>query len=58
MFLEISQNIQENTCARDYILIKLQVVVWNFIKEETVAQVFSREFCEISRNTLFQEHLR
>ena len=25
----------------------------NFIKKETLAQVFSCEFCEISKNTLF-----
>ena len=26
---------------------------WNFIKKETLAQVFSCEFCEISKNTFF-----
>ena len=36
MFLEISQNSQENTCA----------------------QVFSCEFCEIFDNTVFIENLR
>ena len=40
VFLEISQNSQENTCAR----------VCNFIKKETLAQVFFCEFCEISQN--------
>ena len=30
----------------------------NFIKEETQAQVFSCEFCEISKSTSFTEHLR
>ena len=25
----------------------------NFIKKETLAQVFSRKFCEISKNTFF-----
>ena len=40
-FLEISQNSQENTCARVSFLIKLQAE----------AQVFSCEFCEISENT-------
>ena len=44
MFLEISQNSQENTCARVSILIK-------FIKIDTLAQVLSCEFCEISKNT-------
>ena len=29
----------------------------NFIKKETMAQVFSCEFCEIPKNTFFQEHL-
>ena len=41
VFLEISQNSQEN----------------NFIKKETLALVFSCEFCEISKNTFFTEHL-
>ena len=40
VFFEISQNSQENTCARVSFLIKL-----------TLAQVFSCEFCEISKNT-------
>ena len=29
----------------------------NFIKKETLAQAFSCEFCEISKNTFFIEHL-
>ena len=29
----------------------------NFIKKESVTQVFSSEFYEISKNTLFTEHL-
>ena len=29
----------------------------NFIKKETLAQVFSCEYCEISKNTFFTEHL-
>ena len=40
-FLENSQNSQENTCAR----------VYSFTKKETLAQVFSCEFCKISKNT-------
>ena len=27
-------------------------------KKETLAQTFSSEFCEISKNTFFAEHLR
>ena len=33
-------------------------LVCNFIKKETLAQVFSCEFCEIVKNTCFEEHLR
>ena len=54
MFLEISQNSQENTCARASFLIKLAC---NFLKKEALAQVFSCEFREISKNTFFIEHL-
>ena len=31
--------------------------VASFIKKETLAQVFSCEFCKISKNTIFAEHL-
>ena len=40
---KISQNSQENTCVR----------ACNFIKKETLAQVFSCEFCETLKNTFF-----
>ena len=36
---------------------KVAGLACNFIKKETLAQVFSYEFCEISKNTLFTEHL-
>ena len=49
VFLEISQNSQENTCARVSFLIKLQALG----KKETLAQVFSCVICEISKNTFF-----
>ena len=29
----------------------------NFIKKETLAQAFSSEFCEISKNNFFAGHL-
>ena len=57
VLLEISQNLQENTCAEVFFLIKLQVSAPNFIKKETLAQVFFCEFCEIFKNTSFIEHL-
>ena len=50
MFLKISQNSQGNSCAR--------VSSYNFIKKETLTQVFSCEFCEISKNICFTEHLQ
>ena len=44
MFLKISPNSQEDTCARVSFLIKFQAEVCNFIKKETLAQVFSLNF--------------
>ena len=55
VFLEISQNLHENTCARVSFLIKPKA--YSFIKKENIAQVFSCEFCEISKNTFFIEQL-
>ena len=40
VFLEISQNLQENTCARASFLMKLQVEANNFIKKEIDTDVF------------------
>ena len=45
VFLKISKNSQENTCARVSFLIKL-------------GQVFSCEFCEIFKNTFLKKHIR
>ena len=56
MFLETSQNSQENTCARVSFLIKLQAEACTFIKNETLAQMVSYEFCKISKNNFFTEH--
>ena len=53
VLLEISQNSQENACARVSFLIKLQAGACNFIKKDTLAQVFSCEFCKISKNSFF-----
>ena len=57
VFLKISQNSQENTCARISFLVKLQAEPCNFIKKETLAKVFSCEFREIFKNTFFTELL-
>ena len=48
-FLELSQNSQESACAR---------VFFNKVAGVKPAQVFSCEFCEISKNTFFIENLR
>ena len=56
--LEISQNSQQSTCDRVSFLTKLQASACNFIKQETLAQVFCCEFCEISRNVFFTDYLR
>ena len=53
VFLKISQNSQEDTCAR----VSFRPGACNFIIKETLAQVFSCLFCEISKNTFFTEHL-
>ena len=45
VFLEISQNSQETTCARVSFIIKDLFL-------EDLEQVFSCEFCEISKNSL------
>ena len=37
---------------------KVAGLVCNFIKKKNLAQVFSREFCEISKNTSSAEHLQ
>ena len=50
VFLEIWQNSQENTCARTW-----KKEDW---QRETLAEVFSCEFCEISNNTFSTEHLQ
>ena len=56
--LEISQNLQENTCVGASFLIKLQAEeACDFIKKETLAQAFSCQFCEISKKAFFTEHL-
>ena len=59
VFLEISQNSQKITSARASFLIKLQAWGLQLFQKpkEALAQVFSGEFCEISRNNLFTEHL-
>ena len=53
VLLEILQNSQENTCVTVSLLVKFQAETCNFIIKETLAQVFFREFWEISKNNFF-----
>ena len=53
VLFEISQNSQENIRVSLFFN-KFQVRDLNFIKKETLAQVFSCEFCEISKNIFLQ----
>ena len=57
VFLKILENSQQSACARAFFLIKLQAETCNFIKNETLTQVSSYEFCKIFENTFFKEHL-
>ena len=59
----ILQGSQENTYAGVFFLIKLQVSAWNFIKKETLAQMFfhvsfPNSFKKNLRTPSFTEHLR
>ena len=47
----LSQNSQENTCARVSFLKCCRPEACNFINKETLAQVFSSEFYKISKST-------
>ena len=59
VFLKISQNSQENTCAWIFFFNRLKTLTaCNFIKKETLAQMLSCESCEIFKKTYFAEHLR
>ena len=53
VFLEILQNSQENICG-GVSLRKLQAAC-SFIREGTLAEVFSCKFCKIFKNTYFEE---
>ena len=46
VYIKISNDLQETICART-----------PFIKKETLAELFSCEFCKLSKNTFSTEHL-
>ena len=56
LFFSIPRNIfVTSSMYRSWIM--MNALPYYFMKEETLAQVFSCEFCEISKNTFFTEHL-
>ena len=57
VFLKISKHSQGNTFVRVFSLIQLQGPACNFIKKETLAQVFSCKLCETFKSTFFTKHL-
>ena len=57
VFLEISQNSQENTCARDSFLIKLKGPA-TFLKKNLWQRSFPAIFAKFLRTPFFTEHLR
>ena len=52
VFLEISQNSQENTCARNSSLIKWHA--WNFINKVSLAQVLPVNYAKFLRTNFLQ----
>ena len=56
MFLEISQNLQENTRASLFFNKGASLIPATLLKK-TLAQVFFCEFCENSKNTFFTKQL-
>ena len=58
MFLEISQSLQENTCARASYLIKLQASACNFIKKKNLwYRCFPVNYAKFLRTPFLTEHL-
>ena len=56
VLLQISQNSQENICARVSLLIELQAQACNFIKNEALAQMFPVNFVQFLRTPFYIEH--
>ena len=58
VFLDISQNSQENACVGFSFLKSCRSQACNLIKKETPTQVYFCEFFKIFKNTFFIEHLQ
>ena len=48
---------EKRLCQSRFFIKLLHAEAYNFIEKETLVQVFSCEFCEISKNAFFTEHL-
>ena len=57
IFLEIPQYLQKNTCVGVFFYKAADLQACNLLKK-TPTQVFSCEYCEISKNNYFEELLR
>ena len=57
VFLNIFQISQESTCARVSFFNKAAGRPYNFFKKETLVQLFSCEFCESFKASLFTKQL-
>ena len=57
VFLEISQNSQENTCARVSFLIKLQAAPATLLKKKLWHRCFPVNLAKFLRTPFFTEHL-
>ena len=58
VFLKISQNSLENTCARVSFLIKLQASPATLLKKRLCHRYFPVNFAKFSRTPLLIEHIR
>ena len=55
---EVFSQYLENFSTFQYMSELFNTLACNFIQKETLAHVFSCEFCEIFKNTFFTEQLR
>ena len=53
----MKDGVLRNFAKRTQLVNQLDLVSCNLVKKETLAQMFSCEFCEISKDTFFTEHL-
>ena len=57
VFVKISQNSQQNTCATVSFLIKLLVSTCNFIKKRLLHRCFPVSFVKFLKTPFFKDHL-